>query len=1268
MSITTINIKKFKLLIIITPLYFIVFTSVAQNEANNWYFGNHAGITFNTGVPAALTDGALNTYEGCATISSVTGQLLFYTNGITVWDNQHNPMPNGTDLLGDFSSTQSGIIVPHPGNSDLFYVFSVDNWAEADGLRYSVVDISLNGGFGDVTAEKNILLHTPSTEKITAVRHANGNDIWVVAHKFNSNEFTSYLISNTGLDTNPVISSLGFTPTDIFDSIGYLKLSPDGSKLAIVHGQSEILEIFEFNNSTGIISNPIQIGGFTSGDISSRLYGLEFSPNNQFLYVSETIDGIYQFDLSNFNQTDIIASKTQIIPDDLPAIDEPHQALQLGPDGKIYVAHYDYGYLGIIHNPDLQGNASNYEFDGVYLDGKISLLGLPPFIQSYFSAYIVTDNNCYGDVTQFSINSNQTIDSILWDFGDGNTSTLENPIHTYSTSGTFTVSVTVASGADTTTNTSNVTIYDKPSITSPVNLIQCDDNMDGFSVFNLTEANAELTSNYQNETITFYETQTDADSGNNPITNNIIYTNQTASTVTIWARIENTNGCHSTAQVNLIVSTTQIPNTYTRDFYQCDDGIETTDGIATFDFSSVNAEIEAMFPTGQQLTINYYQNQTDALSETNPIADISNYQNIGYPNSQDIFIRVDSALDNDCLGLGHHITLHVETVPVANPVTISEQCDDDGDGMFSFDTSNVESQLLNGQTNASVEYFDDLGNPLSSPLPNPFLTASQTITARVTNTSSQDPDGACSDETQIIFTVDAAAVAYTVPDFIECDDDNDGQFAFDTSNIEASVLNGQTGMIVTYTDEDGNTLTSPLPNPFTTDTQTITVRVENQLSAVCYDETNINFIVNEQPTANPIANDFVCDDISNDGEHTFTLSDYDSQILNGQSQATFEVFYFENNNDAQNNANALPNNYVVSSTSQTIFARIQNINNTNCFEITSFELGVLYLPIANEPGNIMICDNETNDGLETFDLSVQDSVILDGQSAMDNVITYHLSLTDAENNTNAISESYTNTENPQTIFVRLENNNNSDCYTTTSFQVIVNEQPVLDMRDQWPICEGDTVEITADAGYDEYLWSTGETSQSIIVDAAGIYEITATNLYGSLSCNTSKTITVANSNIATINDIETIDWTQNNNAITVFVEGYGDYEYSLDGIVYQDSNEFTNLTIDEYTIYVRDKNGCGVVSDLVYLLYYPKFFTPNGDGYNDTWQLVNSEREPNNKIYIFDRYGKLLKQLSPMDAGWDGTFNGNQLPSNDYWFLLERQNGKSYRGHFALKR
>jgi len=212
-------------------LFFLLFFNQAnaQDEANIWYFGYNAGIDFNSGAPVALTDGQLSTYEGCVTISNAAGELLFYTDGIKVWDKNHTIMPNGFDLLGNSSSTQSGIIVPNPANPNIYYVFTVDELCYPNGLRFSEVDLSLNGGTGDVTSNKNIPLHTPSTEKITAIKHANGIDFWVITHDWNSNDFLSFKVTAAGVNLVPVVSSVGNQHNGSTNhAIGYLKASVMG--------------------------------------------------------------------------------------------------------------------------------------------------------------------------------------------------------------------------------------------------------------------------------------------------------------------------------------------------------------------------------------------------------------------------------------------------------------------------------------------------------------------------------------------------------------------------------------------------------------------------------------------------------------------------------------------------------------------------------------------------------------------------------------------------------------------------------------------------------------------------------------------------------------------------------------------------------------------------------------------------------------------------------------------------------------------------------
>lgn len=437
-----------------------------------------------------------------------------------------------------------------------------------------------------------------------------------------------------------------------------------------------------------------------------------------------------------------------------------------------------------------------------------------------------------------------------------------------------------------------ISVNELPTIATLVSLQQCDDNTDGFSAFNLTEVASEIITDPTNYTITYHESITDANAGLSTIINTTAYINEIVSNDRVWARVENSNGCYRVSEVNLVVSTTQIPNTVSLSYYECDNGANTTDGIATFDFSAAESSIRNIFPTNQQLIISYYQSEVEALAETNAITDISNYQNTNSPNQQTIYVRVDSALDNDCLGLGGHINLFVDTVPVANPVTIAPECDNDRDGLFAFDTSSIQNTIVGSQTNVSVSYVDENGTTLSSPLPNPFITGSQTITARITNTNAQDPNGQCYDETQIVFTVNNVPIAHPVNVQEACDDDFDGIVDFDTSTIESTLLGAQTGMVVRYFDQNNLELPSPLPNPFNTASQDIRVRIENPQYAICYEETTISFVVREKPNFELAQDEIICMTstpsqtlrIQNPtGSFTYTWRDSNNNVISNNS-------------------------------------------------------------------------------------------------------------------------------------------------------------------------------------------------------------------------------------------------------------------------------------------------------------------------------------------------------------------------------------------------
>ncbi|MBT7995778.1 MAG: hypothetical protein HN691_12955, partial [Bacteroidetes bacterium] len=324
----TIKISYCSFIVLLLWL-FSSFSSYAQKEGNIWYFGANAGIDFNGSTPVALTNGAMNSKEGCASICDSDGNILFYTNGVNIWNRNHSIMPNGGNLNGHQSSTQSAIIVKKPGTSTIYFVFTVDREAKSNGLRYSEVDMNLQSGLGDVTSNKNILIITPTCEKIAAIKHQNNSDFWIVTQFQGSNIFYSYLLTSSGLNMTPVVSKIGSVVPEGSPGIGYFKASLNGSRIVTARSQMYQLELFNFNNSTGFLSNSM-----TFGDISP--YGVEFSPKGNLLYVSSLdINGkkIYQYNLLSGSAAKIANSRIII-----GSLSNTCGALQLASDGKIYHA------------------------------------------------------------------------------------------------------------------------------------------------------------------------------------------------------------------------------------------------------------------------------------------------------------------------------------------------------------------------------------------------------------------------------------------------------------------------------------------------------------------------------------------------------------------------------------------------------------------------------------------------------------------------------------------------------------------------------------------------------------------------------------------------------------------------------------------------------------------------------------------------------------------------------------------------------------------
>ena len=413
------------------------FVGQCQSPADWWYFGDSAGIHFTPSGPVADTNGVLSTNEGCASVSSSNGDLLFYTDGTWVFNAQHDTMPDGDSLFGNGSSTQSAVIVPYPGNPYKYYIFTVrgctggsPNGLSGQYFSYSIVDMTLESGLGNVVvAQKNIILFDSAAEKCTAMLHHNGNDIWVIGHEEVTNRFHAFHIGQSGI-IDTVTSNVG--PIENY-CIGYMLASHKGDKIAMALYSSDSVLVFPFDQFTGVISSPFSLFS------PSNTYGIHFSPNDSILYVScNSSTGLYQYNLYAPN---VQASEFQV------SSGAAALAIAEGPDKKLYVASGFKEYIAQINDPNVYGVGCNYIDSAIFLGGRICRLGLPNNVAAelFLIAEFQSSGRCYLDTTYFALDT-AGVDSVSWNFGDPasgvlNTSAQFNPAHYFSDTGNFTVTV-----------------------------------------------------------------------------------------------------------------------------------------------------------------------------------------------------------------------------------------------------------------------------------------------------------------------------------------------------------------------------------------------------------------------------------------------------------------------------------------------------------------------------------------------------------------------------------------------------------------------------------------------------------------------------------------------------------------------------------------------------------------------------------------------------------------------------------------------------------
>ena len=377
------------------------------------------------------------------------------------------------------------------------------------------------------------------------------------------------------------------------------------------------------------------------------------------------------------------------------------------------------------------------------------------------------------------------------------------------------------------------------------------------------------------------------------------------------------------------------------------------------------------------------------------------------------------------------------------------------------------------------------------------------------------------------------------------------------------------------------------------------------------------------------------------------------------------ISYHSNESDAINNENPLDLIYYYTSNTENLFIRAENIS-TGCVNTYGFQLELNLKPTSNSPGPFEICDDDY-DGQVLIDLSIKSEIILGSQNPNLISLTYHNSLEDAVNGEHALNFEYVASDG-DLIYARTENLE-TGCYDTTNFYIFVNPLPILDIGDQVVCLDNLPLIVDANTGIDTdtYLWSTGETTSSIEITEIGNYWLKVTTMNG---CESSESFNVSESESATIEFTEVLDFSDPNN-ITITLSGIGDYIYILDDGEPQESNVFEHVSLGYHIITIIDLNGCAPITKEVLVIDAPKFFTPNNDGHFDTWHITGVETLPGTEILIYDRYGKKITRLAWDSPGWDGTFNGERLAANDYWFRAFVQRGEiafEVTGHFALRR
>jgi len=798
----------------------------------------------------------------------------------------------------------------------------------------------------------------------------------------------------------------------------------------------------------------------------------------------------------------------------------------------------------------------------------------------------------------------------------------------------------------------------------------------------------------------------------------------------LYYRLKNkTTGCESNQTDSFMLRVQPVPpNIEIEPHYECDDQASGSDidNITTFDLQLNDSRIQTLLGSAAgQYSISYHTTLSDA--EDPSTVGITSYTMTAADNrKKTIYIRVtDNLTSLSCFTTTNRFDLVLTPLPVIDESVITfEQCDEtDGysDGIVLTNLRSFENLISTNSSNEEFTYYTSstrspgskISDPTSysnadingNPIPNDIVYVQ--INSILPNNVFA-PNGSCGRDAEIRINVAVSQIKDSfMLDFVACElppsTTQDGRTLFPPTifdTLTTALLNehplfSMTGVVIRYypkledaalkrNEIDQNT-DYENPNPVLNGATWVdeiwaNVEVVGLNTITCIGLKKVaNLHVEKLPTAHAVAPFRACDD-DDDGLFIFDTTRAYQELTKGQTN--IQVSYFDTNYNLLFTG-AFPNSF--ESGSQKIIARVENdpsINNPSCYEETEIEFIVDDTPNFNPIPIQELCDDSDGviDGMATFDTQFIEKDILNGQT---DVVVYYF-----DDQGNALPSPLPPLFNTPSTFIRVElvNTINTSCISVGFVDFNILENPSFDLDQEGVLCLDETVldlEVKNPSDNYSYVWEYIDennaitrvgTSSEITIDVGGTYTVTATTI-GDIGCSTTKSIVVIPSEFAKFdsNDIIIISgFSSQENTVEIIIDnlGVGDYEYALDDSSFQDDPYFEQVRPGMRTVKVRDKNGCGVSSAQVGVVGYYKYFSPNNDGINDTWQILGLKTtfNSNSLIYIYDRYGRFLYQLSNADDFWDGTYQGQPLPADDYWFRLELEDGRVYSGHFSLMR